>query len=274
MDRAEKIGLGTAVGGHLVLLALLSLGLLLSANNLPSSRGISVSLVGEEADISTAPDATQEDTAPAPSADELSPPDEPPPAPETVTLAKQTAEPQTRSKQLTEPRPVTNKQSKQTIPPRSQPQRPTQTAQQSKPGSGRKAGGFTLPDETIRGKGKSNETGKAEGQKASKTAAQYRSEANTSIGSEVKPFIPSCAPPTSDNSSLEVFVALRIDQSARLISASIYDVKGETPSNIAQVPKMKECVLQSLRQASPYKLDLEGYDAWKDHRVRLKVNFK
>ena len=37
---------------------------------------------------------------------------------------------------------------------------------------------------------------------------------------------------------------------------------------------MKQCVLNSLRAASPYNLDPDGYDTWKNHKVKLKVNFK
>ena len=64
MDRAEKLGLGAAIGGHVVLLGAMALGLLMSAERLTKTQPISVSLVGEIADVSTAPDAIQEDSAP------------------------------------------------------------------------------------------------------------------------------------------------------------------------------------------------------------------
>lgn len=64
MDRAEKLGLGVAVGGHALLLSAFALGLLASSKTAPKQESISVSLVGEIADVSTAPDAIQEDSAP------------------------------------------------------------------------------------------------------------------------------------------------------------------------------------------------------------------
>ena len=64
MDRAEKLGLGAAVGGHGLLLGAFALGLMASAEVVPKQQSISVSLVGKIADVSTAPDAIQEESAP------------------------------------------------------------------------------------------------------------------------------------------------------------------------------------------------------------------
>ena len=51
MDRAEKLGLGAAVGGHVVLLGAMALGLFLSNEPLKKPQAISVSLVGEIAEV-------------------------------------------------------------------------------------------------------------------------------------------------------------------------------------------------------------------------------
>jgi hypothetical protein len=109
---------------------------------------------------------------------------------------------------------------------------------------------------------------------STQTAAQIRTKTSNTIAAEVRPFIPGCAPVTSDKSSLRVFVALNIGPSANLVSANVYDVQGITPGNLAQVDRMKKCVLDSLRAASPYSLDPEQFDTWRNHRVQLKVNFK
>lgn len=107
-----------------------------------------------------------------------------------------------------------------------------------------------------------------------KSTTEVRSAASASIAAQVRPLIPGCAPSTSENSSLRVFVALSIDSSSKLVSARIYDVQGIDPSNQAQVEPMKRCVLASLRQASPYNLDPRDFAVWKNHKVQLKVNFK
>ena len=101
-----------------------------------------------------------------------------------------------------------------------------------------------------------------------------RSATNNTISAEVRPLIPPCTPRTSDNSSLKVFVALNIGQSGNLLDASVYKLLGETPSNAAQIPQVKQCVLNSLRAASPYNLNLEEFETWKNHKVQIEVNFK
>ena len=82
MDRVEKVGLGAAIGGHVILLGAFGLGLLASADTIKKQESISVSLVGEIADVSTAPDAIQEESAPPAAGDTA--PSEPPPTPTPV----------------------------------------------------------------------------------------------------------------------------------------------------------------------------------------------
>ena len=92
MDRAEKLGLGAAVGGHALLLGAFALGLIASAETTPKRESISVSLVGEIAEVSTAPDAIQEESAPPAPAETASA--EPPPAPAPVMQIEKPVEKQ------------------------------------------------------------------------------------------------------------------------------------------------------------------------------------
>lgn len=275
MDRAEKLGLGAAVGGHVVLLGAMALGLMMSAEPVTKPEAISVSLVGEIADVSTAPDAIQEESAPpAPAEAE---PAEPPPSP-SMQIERPVEKPQAK--------PVPKPLPRETPPPAKvatkkvavkQPPAKTSTAA-AKSGKGTtpaKPGGLSKSfEDSINAIGKAPGAGKAVGTPAARSASVIRSATNTTIAAEVRPLIPSCAPRTSDNSSLRVFVSLSISPSANLVSANVYDVQGITPSNEAQVDEMKRCVLQSLKAASPYNLDPEEYEVWKGHRVQLKVNFK
>ena len=80
MDRAERIGFGTALGGHALLLGAFALGAFFTADRITKPQPISVSLVGEVADVSTAPDPVLEEPAPAESAAEPAPA-EPEPTP-------------------------------------------------------------------------------------------------------------------------------------------------------------------------------------------------
>ena len=121
-------------------------------------------------------------------------------------------------------------------------------------------------EEAMKGKTSSN---------ASATAGQARGKASGAIGDEVRPFIKrNCKLSSGDGSSLQVFVALTISKKGALQSASVDNVKGTTPQNRTQVEPAKRCVIQSLRQASPYNLNPADYNVWKNHRVQIKVNIK
>ena len=292
MDKAEKLGLGAAVGGHVILLGAFALGMLASVEPMPKQESVSVSLVGEIADVSTAPDAIQEESAPPAPGD--SAPAEPPPMPTPVMqIEKSVEKPQAKpiqkpAKPDTAP-PVakvatkkdpTKQQSATTaasaVKTAAATPKTTKTAAPSGKGTTpAKPGGLSRSfEDSINNIGKAPGAGKAVGTPAAKTAAEVRSATSNTIAAEVRPLIPSCAPRTSDNSSLRVFVALNIGPSAKLISADVYDVQGINPANEAQVDEMKRCVVQSLKAASPYELDPKEFEVWKSHKVQLKVNFK
>lgn len=268
MDQSDKVGLGAALGGHAFLLALLVFGLYRAAVPMGSdgggsSDGIAVEIISEGA--AAAPD-------PAPSVveeiEEIPVPiDEMVVDPEPILTPVQKVQPKpdplVKPKIKAQPKPV-----QKTV----------------KTGTGR--GGSTSDFEKQMekklggiggeaGPAKTKGPGEGSGQGAStQTTGEIRTKASNTIAAEVRPFIPNCAPQTSDNSSLRVFVQLNIGSAANLISANVYKVEGVNTSNQAQVEPMKRCVLDSLRKASPYNLDTEQYDTWRNHKVQLKVNFK
>jgi len=275
MDRAEILGFGAAVGGHALLLSLFALGLMASAQTAPKPQSISVSLVGEIADVSSAPDAIQEESAPPASGETA--PTEPPPAPTPVMKIEK---PQTKPV----PKPVKAETApavaKATVKPiKTAAAAPPKTTKAT-PASGKgttpaKPGGLSRSfEDSINNIGKAPGAGKAAGTPAARTAAVIRSAVNNTISAEVRPLIPPCTPRTSDNSSLKVFVALNIGRSGNLLDANVYKLVGETPSNAAQIPQVKQCVLNSLRAASPYNLNPDEFDTWKNHKVQIEVNFR
>ena len=275
MDRAEILGFGAAVGGHALLLGLFALGLMASAQSAPKPQSISVSLVGEIADVSSAPDAIQEESAPPASGETA--PTEPPPAPTPVMKIEK---PQTKPV----PKPVKAETApavaKATVKPiKTAAAAPPKTTKAT-PASGKgttpaKPGGLSRSfEDSINNIGKAPGAGKAAGTPAARTAAVIRSAVNNTISAEVRPLIPPCTPRTSDNSSLKVFVALNIGRSGNLLDANVYKLVGETPSNAAQIPQVKQCVLNSLRAASPYNLNPDEFDTWKNHKVQIEVNFR
>jgi outer membrane biosynthesis protein TonB len=278
MDRVEKVGFGAAIGGHVILLGAFGLGLLASADTVKKQGSISVSLVGEIADVSTAPDAIQEESAPPAAGDTT--PSEPPPAPTPVMqIEKPVAKPVQKPAKLDTAPPVpkvaAKKEPVKQPPVKAATPKADKAATSGKGTAPAKPGGLSRSfEDSINNIGKAPGAGKAVGTPAARSAAVIRSATNNTISAEVRPLIPPCTPRTSDNSSLKVFVALNIGQSGNLLDASVYKLLGETPSNAAQIPQVKQCVLNSLRAASPYNLNPEEFETWKNHKVQIEVNFK
>jgi hypothetical protein len=273
MDRAEKLGLGVAVGGHALLLGAFALGLLASAKTAPKQESISVSLVGEIADVSTAPDAIQEDSAPPAPGDTA--PAEPPPAPTPIMqIAKPVEKPQAKTvskpvKPATAP-PIAKVAVKKE--PVKQP--PAKTAAVSGKGTTpAKPGGLSRSFlDSIDNIGKAPGAGKAVGTPAAKTAAEVRRSVGISIAGQIRSRVRACAPSGIDINKIETFVTLNLEPTGKLTSVRFDKQMGLNASNQPQAGPLKDCILQAVRAASPYSgLDPEYYDVWKTHALRLRA---
>ena len=273
MDRAEKLGLGAAIGGHVLLLGAMALGLFMSAERITKPEAISVSLVGEIAEVSTAPDAIQEESAPpAPAEAE---PAEPPPSP-----AIQIEKPVEKQQAKPVPTPL-----KRDIPPPAKTavkkvavkQPPSKTAAApAKSGKGTtptKPGGLSKSfEDAINNVGKAPGAGKAVGTPAAKTAAEVRRSVSVSLASQIRSRVRACAPSGVEINKIETFVTLSLDSSGRLNSVRFDKQIGVNDSNQPQAGPLKECILQAVRAASPYEgLDSEYYEIWKNHAMRLRA---
>lgn len=273
MDRAEKLGLGAAVGGHVVLLGAMALGLMMSAEPVTKPEAISVSLVGEIADVSTAPDAIQEESAPpAPAEAE---PAEPPPSP-AMQIERPVEKPQAK--------PVPKPLPRETPPPAKvatkkvavkQPPAKTSTAA-AKSGKGTtpaKPGGLSKSfEDSINAIGKAPGAGKAVGTPAAKTAAEVRRSVSVSLASQIRSRVRACAPSGVEINKIETFVTLNLEPSGRLTSVRFDKQVGVNDSNQPQAAPLKDCILQAVRAASPFEgLDPEYHDVWKTHALRLRA---
>ena len=273
MDRAEKLGLGAAVGGHVVLLGAMALGLMMSAEPVTKPEAISVSLVGEIADVSTAPDAIQEESAPpAPAEAE---PAEPPPSP-AMQIERPVEKPQAK--------PVPKPLPRETPPPAKvatkkvavkQPPAKTSTAA-AKSGKGTtpaKPGGLSKSfEDSINAIGKAPGAGKAVGTPAAKTASEVRRSVSVSRASQIRSRVRACAPSGVEINKIETFVTLNLEPSGRLTSVRFDKQVGVNDSNQPQAAPLKDCILQAVRAASPFEgLDPEYHDVWKTHALRLRA---
>jgi outer membrane biosynthesis protein TonB len=273
MDRAEILGFGAAVGGHALLLGLFALGLMASAQSAPKPQSISVSLVGEIADVSSAPDAIQEESAPPASGETA--PTEPPPAPTPVMKIEK---PQTKPV----PKPV-KAETAPAVPKATA--KPIKTAAAAPPkttksttASGKgttptKPGGLSRSfEDSINNIGKAPGAGKAVGTPATKTASEVRRSVGVSIAGQIRSRVRACAPTGIDINKIETFVTLSLDMSGKLTSVRFDRQTGTNESNQPQAGPLKDCILQAVRAASPYDgLDPEYYDVWKTHALRLRA---
>lgn len=272
MDQTDKMGLGVAVGGHVALLVAMALGLFLSTDRLKKTEPIAVSLVGEIAEVSTAPDAIQEESAPpAPAEAE---PSEPPPAP--VMRIERPVE-------KSQIKPV-DKPVKRDVPPPAKiavkkvpvKQAPAKVAAAPKSGTGTKParpGGLSKSfEDSINAVGKAPGAGKAVGTPAAKTGAEIRRSVSTSLASQIRNRVRACAPSGVEINQIETFVTLSLEPSGRLTSVQFNKQVGVNDSNRPQADPLKQCILQSVRAASPFSgLDPEYHDIWKTHALRLRA---
>lgn len=273
MDRSEIFGFGTALGVHGLLLGVFALGLMASAKTAPKPESISVSLVGEIADVSSAPDAIQEESAP-PAAGETAPA-EPPPAP---TPVMQVEKPQTKpvpkpAKAETAPS-VAKAAAKPVKTAAAAPPKTTKAATVSGKGTTpTKPGGLSRSfEDSINNIGKAPGAGKAVGTPAAKTATEVRRSVGISIAGQIRSRVRACAPTGVDINKIETFVTLSLEPSGRLASVRFDKQIGLNDTNQTQAGPLKDCILQAVRAASPYDgLDPEYHDVWKTHALRLRA---
>lgn len=275
MDRAEKLGLGAAVGGHVVLLGAMAAGLFLSSEPVKKPEAISVSLVGEIAEVSTAPDAIQEESAPPAAAD--AEPAEPPPAPTPVMkIEKPVEKPQVKpvEKPVKRDAPAPAKTAVKKVPVKQPPAKVAAAA--TKSGKGQvpaKPGGFSKSfEDSINNVGKAPGAGKAAGTPAAKSGVEVRRSVSASLASQIRSRVRACAPSGVEINQIETFVTLSLEPSGRLTNVQFNKQTGVNDSNRPQADPLKQCIIQSVRAASPFSgLDPEYHDIWKNHALRLRA---
>lgn len=274
MDRVEKVGLGAAIGGHVILLGAFGLGLLASADTVKKQESISVSLVGEIADVSTAPDAIQEESAPPAAGDTA--PSEPPPAPTPVMqIEKPVAKPlQKPAKPDTAPPVAKVAAKKEPVKTAATPPKTVKAAAPSGKGTTpAKPGGLSRSfEDSINNIGKAPGAGKAVGTPAAKTATEVRRSVSAMLGPQIQRRVEACSPTGVELNKIVTTITLSLDVSGNLLNVGYGGQTGITDSNRPQAEPLKQCILQAVRAAAPFRnLDPEYYDVWKSHPMRIKA---
>ena len=274
MDRVEKVGLGAAIGGHVILLGAFGLGLLASADTVKRQESISVSLVGEIADVSTAPDAIQEESAPPATGDTA--PSEPPPAPTpAMQIEKPVAKPlQKPAKPDTAPPVAKVAAKKEPVKTAATPPKTVKAAATSGKGTTpAKPGGLSRNfEDSINNIGKAPGAGKAVGTPAAKTATEVRRSVSAMLGPQIQRRVEACSPTGVELNKIVTTITLSLDVSGNLLNVGYGGQTGITDSNRPQAEPLKQCILQAVRAAAPFRnLDPEYHDVWKSHPMRIKA---
>lgn len=278
MDRAERIGLGTAVGGHALLLGAFAIAGLLTADRIVKPQPISVTLDGPVADVSTAPDPVQEEPAPAAAAAEPEPAEaEPAPA---MKIEKPTPKPLPKAVEKQKPAPQAKPAPKPLLKQAATPPKPKSATQptpkQATPKQANPRPFSKSFEDAVRGTGSNPQptqgTAQQAGTVARKAGPEVRREVNAALGPQIRDKIERCAPTGLDIRQIETFVTLNLDATGRLIDVRVDKQTGINDNNRPQAEPLKRCIIQAVRAASPFRgLDPEYHDVWKTHAMRLRA---
>jgi periplasmic protein TonB len=239
MDQAEKVGLGAAVGGHGILLALLVFGLFQAARPMGSDGGgsegdgIAVSIVSEVASEAPAPSANMEE--PVPAVEEVA-----------EVLTEETPEPAIVKKP--QPKKITQTQTKNT---------PRKT-------------GFGSPEyerrlreeaERERGGGGGNREDEGQGNGEGRNVEAEIKTARATIAGQIR--IGNCMPSGIDVNKVTTRVTVKLAKNGGLVSITEVTQTGQTASNRPQLDPIKRCIVDSIKKVTRFTgLDPETHSSW------------
>ena len=302
MQRSEAIGLGVATAAHIALFAALSLAFADPAAQLRQAP-MTVDLVTEEAPVSTAPEISAEEQAPAlgtpdaappppepepqPPEPEPAPPPPPPPPPPpkmqpretprpTPTPAPRRPEPRREPPRPERPReqarPERPREQARPQPPRTQaPARPRETPRPATPAPNRPRPNATPgPSGALDGIAQSvaqNTRGNRPNPPAAQSAAQVRQAISVSINAQVRSPWNGCRVTGVDVDRLRTTIVFRLAQTGALERIVSVETSGVNDSNRPQVPRFEECARRAIQLAAPFELPRENYSYWQTYTL-------
>ena len=290
MERAEKIGLGVATAGHVLLFGLLSAGFLATPNPLKlNSPPMDVSLVDEVdlksmgPQISTLPpppsvapeQGPTEDAAPAPTpepAPEPEPTPAPPPpkpAPAKPAVPKPAPKPRTApEKPAPKPKPAPPRPAAAApaAPPKKAQAKPKTAAPARASGQGKadKPKGSLLGKDFLKGIDADADAPRTPAPPpAAVLGPAQKAALNAEISRQLKPYWR--APSGADADKLVTILRWRLNRDGTLADGpTVVDQTGVTDSNRPQATVHRENAIKAVRSAAPFRLPPEYYDTWKN----------
>lgn len=265
MDRTEKIGLGVAGAGHVLLFAALSSHWLsvdpLKLDNEP----IEISIADDVALRSAAPKIA--DAPPPPAASSPAPPDQAePPTPVPAQPTPRVAVPAPVPTPSPKPLPKTQPRPPAPAPAAAQPKAkpgPAAPAKSRSPGLKLDTSDWMKPSS-----GANPQAKPSDGAPASTVGPAQQSALAAEIRRQIKPFWK--APTGADADQLRTTIAVRLARDGALIGdPEVVSTSGQTASNRGQVRLHQEQALKAVRLAAPFQLPPDLYDGWKSFTVNV-----
>lgn len=258
MDSAERIGIGIAAAGHILLFGALSLGLLTTSKPKPPMNDpMEVQLVDEIGLRSAMPEPVVEPPAPseAPEAgppEEVAPAEPSPPKPEPTPAPPQPA-PQPAPVPKPQPKPVAAKPQPDESP-RRRPDKPAE-----------KPRGSRLGPDFLKGITPEKSTGKATTPRAATIDARAMAGLAAAIAAQVRPCYVVPAGGT-DAGNIVTVLRLRFKPDGSIATApTISEQSGVTEANQAYARQMGEAARRAVLRCSPLRLPAELYEGgWED----------
>lgn len=239
MERAEKIGLGVAAGGHIVLFGVLSLSLLSKPDEAYKPKSIEV-MIADEVGLESAspnPALVPPATSVAPELGDPDPADLSQPDPVELTPAPDVKPAAPREKPTAKPKPK----------PKAKP----------KP----KPKGSRLGKDFLKGVTDQSSVSRNQNISAEKASASAVASLRRELLRQVKPH---WRPPTgADAEKLRTKVTARLDRSGNIVGTPSATTSGVNASNRSQAAIHKERAIAAVKLAAPFKTFPEKfYDEW------------
>lgn len=277
MERAEKIGLGVATAGHVMLFGLLSLNLIWSEDKPKlGDPTIAVTIAGEIGSSEILSDIPLPIATPEPAeledipeqaapAEELveAPPEKAAPTPQ-PRLAK--ALPPDRSAELARQRDAERRKKRETEAKR---EREADAKHQRETAAKRKRDAKAKATRDAAASKRraaiANAVNAANSGPPAKNPGQVRGEVRALIGDQIRPYMTGCKATGPDSNKIKLRLKLALIKNGALSNIATNRRTGINDNNRLQVPPLEDCVYRAIRSASPFSgLDPRDYDVWQN----------
>jgi len=253
LRQEDMVGLAVAVLLHVLLVAVIAVQMFFTPEPPPIPNRVSVSLATEVSLESTAPEPVPESRAAiAPTlSDEVAPPPEPDPA---------------DTSQAPPPRPETRSAPRERMPPTDTRDRRRPEDTRSNPRTAERAGGSQIGDNFLEGSGESTRTDDTR-IPANEIGAAATASLRQAINRQLKPHW--SAPSGVDAEKLVSVVSWRMNEDGSIAGTPRCNTQSSsiTDSNRPQAALHCERAIRAIRQAAPFDLPDQYYEAWKNIRA-------